>query len=83
MRTKGQAARDAHNASEYLHCLRPQEGSGDNKGLNEKLDSEDKEKNKDALKNGLSWLDSNPGICRGIQFLRMHWAFIFLFTSAQ
>ena len=38
----------------------PQEGSGDNKGLNEKLDSEDKEKIKDALKDGLSWLDSNP-----------------------
>ena len=36
------------------------EGSGDNKGLSEKLDSEDKEKIMDALKDGQSWLDSNP-----------------------
>merc|ERR1712027_191051 len=33
---------------------------GDNKGLSEKLDSEEKEKIMDALKDGQSWIDSNP-----------------------
>merc|ERR1711920_34536 len=36
------------------------EGSGENKGLSEKMDSEEKEKILDALKEGQSWLDSNP-----------------------
>merc|ERR1711956_49800 len=36
------------------------EGSGDNKGLSEKMDSDEKEKIMDALKDGQSWLDSNP-----------------------
>eukprot|EP00415_Alexandrium_ostenfeldii_P000457 UN0457 len=36
------------------------EGSGDNKGLSEKMDSDEKEKILDALKDGQSWLDSNP-----------------------
>ena len=35
-------------------------GSGDNKGLSEKLDSEEKEKIMDALERGQSWLKSNP-----------------------
>merc|ERR1711956_200568 len=36
------------------------EGSGENKGLSEKMDSDEKEKIMDALKDGQSWLDSNP-----------------------
>merc|ERR1712061_438340 len=32
----------------------------ENKGLSEKMDSEEKEKIMDALKDGQSWLDSNP-----------------------
>merc|ERR1712085_226680 len=32
----------------------------DKKGLSEKLDEEEKEKIQDALKDGQSWLDSNP-----------------------
>ena len=32
----------------------------ENKGLSEKLDSEEKEKIMDALKDGQSWIDSNP-----------------------
>merc|ERR1712186_77415 len=53
---------DAKNAFDgYLHSMRSAtEGSGDNKGLSEKLDSEEKEKITDALKDGQSWLDSNP-----------------------
>merc|ERR1712084_111448 len=53
---------DAKNAFDgYLHSLRnAAEGSGDNKGLSEKLDSEEKEKIMDAIKDGQSWLDSNP-----------------------
>merc|ERR1712129_468935 len=53
---------DAKNAFDgYLHSMRSAaEGSGDNKGLSEKLDSEEKEKIMDALKDGQSWLDSNP-----------------------
>ena len=62
MRTKGQGARGCQERlDEYLHSLRSaSEGSGDNKGLNEKLDSVDKERIKDALEDGLSRLDSNP-----------------------
>merc|ERR1711904_365085 len=36
------------------------EGSGENKGLSEKMDSDEKEKIQDALKDGQEWLDSNP-----------------------
>merc|ERR1712244_153637 len=53
---------DAKNSFDgYLHSMRSAtEGSGDNKGLSEKLDSEEKEQIMDALKDGQSWLDSNP-----------------------
>merc|ERR1719377_379107 len=53
---------DAKNAFDgYLHSMKSAtEGSGDNKGLSEKLDSEEKEKIMDAIKDGQSWLDSNP-----------------------
>merc|ERR1719271_1170520 len=53
---------DAKNAFDgYLHSMRSAaEGSGDNKGLSEKLDDDEKEKILDALKDGQSWLDSNP-----------------------
>merc|ERR1719375_363423 len=53
---------DARNAFDgYLHSMRSAvEGSGDNKGLSEKLDSDEKEKIMDAIKDGQSWLDSNP-----------------------
>merc|ERR1711881_201219 len=53
---------DAKNAFDgYLHSMRgAAEGSGDNKGLSEKLDAEEKEKIMDAIKDGQSWLDSNP-----------------------
>merc|ERR1711878_140742 len=53
---------DARNAFDgYLHSMRSAtEGSGENKGLSEKLDSEEKEQIMDALKDGQSWLDSNP-----------------------
>merc|ERR1712102_18353 len=53
---------DAKNAFDgFLHSMRSAaEGSGENKGLSEKLDSDEKEKIMDALKDGQSWLDSNP-----------------------
>merc|ERR1711879_155809 len=53
---------DAKNAFDgYVHSMRSAtEGSGDNKGLSEKMDSDEKEKIMDALKDGQSWLDSNP-----------------------
>merc|ERR1712217_913778 len=53
---------DAKNAFDgYLHSMRSAtEGSGENKGLSEKLDDDEKEKIQDALKDGQSWLDSNP-----------------------
>merc|ERR1711907_510004 len=53
---------DAKNAFDgYLHSMRSAaEGSGDNKGLSEKLDSEEKEKIMDAIKDGQEWMDSNP-----------------------
>merc|ERR1712013_492440 len=53
---------DAKNAFDgYVHSMRSAvEGSGDNKGLSEKLESEEKEQIMDALKDGQSWLDSNP-----------------------
>merc|ERR1712098_72728 len=53
---------DARNAFDgYLHAMRSSaEGSGENKGLSEKLDSDEKEQIMDAIKDGQSWLDSNP-----------------------
>lgn len=53
---------DAKNAFDgYIHSMRSTtEGSGDNKGLSEKMDSEEKETVLEALKEGQSWLDSNP-----------------------
>merc|ERR1712100_3963 len=53
---------DAKNAFDgYLHSMRSAaEGSGDNKGLSEKLDDDEKEQIMEALKDGQSWLDSNP-----------------------
>merc|ERR1740127_122203 len=53
---------DAKNAFDgYIHSMKTAaEGSGDNKGLSEKLDSDDKEKIMDAIKDGQEWLDSNP-----------------------
>merc|ERR1719446_1993323 len=52
---------DAKNAFEnYNHSMRTTvEGSGDNKGLSEKLDDEE-EQIKEALKEGEEWLASNP-----------------------
>merc|ERR1711943_27788 len=53
---------DAKNAFDgYLHSMRSAvEGSADNKGLSEKLDSDEKEKIQDALKDAQEWLSSNP-----------------------
>merc|ERR1719164_413169 len=36
------------------------EGSGDNKGLGEKMDEDEKETIDDAIKDGQDWLSSNP-----------------------
>merc|ERR1712029_1276294 len=53
---------DAKNAFDgYLHSMRgAAEGSGDNKGLSEKLDDDKKEQIMEALSDGQSWLDSHP-----------------------
>merc|ERR1712187_651739 len=53
---------DAKNAFDgYIHSMHSAtEGSGDNKGLSEKMDSDEKEKILDALKDGQSWRDPNP-----------------------
>merc|ERR1712151_360985 len=53
---------DAKNAFDgYIHSMRSAtEGSGENKGLSEKLDSGEMEKIMDVLKDGQSWLYSNP-----------------------
>merc|ERR1712125_101851 len=53
---------DAKNAFDgYIHSMRSAtEGSGENKGLSEKMESDEKEKVLDALKDGQAWLDSNP-----------------------
>ena len=53
---------DAKNAFDgYIYSMRSAtEGSGENKGLSEKMDSDEKEKILDALKDGQSWIDSNP-----------------------
>merc|ERR1711981_1459076 len=49
---------DAKNAFEnYNHSIKNTvEGSADNKGLSEKLDDEEKEQIKEALKEGEEWL---------------------------
>jgi len=53
---------DAKNGFEnYLHSMKVAvEGSGDNKGLSEKLDDEEKEQVNEALKDGQDWLMANP-----------------------
>jgi len=53
---------DAKNAFDgYMHSLKGAvEGTGDNKGLSEKMDEEDKEKVKEAMEDGESWMSSNP-----------------------
>merc|ERR1711988_1353071 len=53
---------DAKNAFDgYLHSMRSAaEGSGENMGLSEKLDDDEKEQIAEAIKDGQSWLDSNP-----------------------
>merc|ERR1712091_793461 len=53
---------DAKNAFEnYMHSMRTTaEGSGDNKGLSEKLDDDEKNSIKEALKDGEEWMSSNP-----------------------
>jgi len=53
---------DAKNTFDsYVHSMRLAiDGYGENKGLSEKLDSEEMEKITDALIDGQSWLDSNP-----------------------
>merc|ERR1711887_338174 len=53
---------DAKNAFDgYLHSMRSAvEGSGENKGLGEKMDEDEKETVDDAIKDGQDWLSSNP-----------------------
>merc|ERR1711904_278285 len=43
----------------YLHGLKSAVEGGDGKGLGDKMDDEDKEKVKEALEDGESWLASN------------------------
>merc|ERR1711879_29568 len=51
---------DARNAFDsYIHSLRSSTSSAASR-LGEKMDVEDKERVSDALKDGQSWLDSNP-----------------------
>merc|ERR1712007_90963 len=53
---------DAKNSFDgYLHSMRSAvEGSGSDKGLSDKLEEDEKETVMDAIKDGQSWLDSNP-----------------------
>merc|ERR1712100_99829 len=53
---------DARNAFDnYLHSMKSAvEGSGENKGLGEKMDEDEKETVDDAIKDGQDWLASNP-----------------------
>merc|ERR1712072_1568193 len=53
---------DAKNAFDnYLYSMKSAvEGSGDNKGLGEKMDEDEKETVDDAIKDGQDWLASNP-----------------------
>merc|ERR1712164_105928 len=52
---------DAKNAFDgYLHGLKSAvEGGADGKGLGDKMEEEDKEKVKEAMEDGQSWMDSN------------------------
>merc|ERR1712054_289413 len=51
---------DAKNAMDgYMHSLKSAVEGGDGKGLGDKMDDEDKEKVKEALEDGESWLASN------------------------
>jgi len=53
---------DAKNSMDgYIHSMRSAtEGSGEKKSLSDQMDSDEKENILDALKDGQSWLDSNP-----------------------
>merc|ERR1711881_178612 len=53
---------DARNAFDnYLHSMKSaMGGSGENKGLGEKMDEDEKETVDDAIKDGQDWLSSNP-----------------------
>merc|ERR1712182_30851 len=53
---------DARNAFDgYIHSMKSAvEGSGNNKGLGEKMDEDEKETIDDAIKDGQDWLSSNP-----------------------
>merc|ERR1712146_669985 len=53
---------DAKNAFDsYMHGLKGAvEGGADGKGLGDKMEEDDKEKIKEAMEDGQSWLDSNP-----------------------
>jgi heat shock protein 5 len=51
---------DAKNAFDgYLHGLKSAVEGGDGKGLDDKMDEEDKEKVKEALEDGESWISAN------------------------
>merc|ERR1719478_1855669 len=52
---------DAKNAFDgYIHGLKSAvEGGADGKGLGDKMDEEDKEKVREAMEEGQSWMDSN------------------------
>merc|ERR1712054_602823 len=53
---------DAKNAFDgYIHGLKSAvEGGASGQGLGDKMDSDEKEKIQDALKDGQEWIDSNP-----------------------
>merc|ERR1712216_467402 len=53
---------DAKNAFDnYLHSMKGAvEGSGDNPGMGDKMDEDEKETVFDAIKDGQDWLSSNP-----------------------
>merc|ERR1711981_211906 len=53
---------DARNAFDnYLYSMKSAvEGSGENKGLGEKMDEDEKSTIDDAIKDGQDWLSSNP-----------------------
>merc|ERR1719451_267735 len=53
---------DARTAFDgYIHSMKSAiEGSGENKGLGEKMDEDEKETIDDAIKDGQDWLSSNP-----------------------
>merc|ERR1711861_7281 len=53
---------DARNAFDgYIHSMKSAvDGSGENKGLGEKMDEDEKETIDDAIKDGQDWLSSNP-----------------------